>query len=287
MQSVFSSYFFRALVVAMIVFAFSLPSCNPQESVPGDFPDKEEMANILADLYWTESVITNNGMGRVNEEGGEDQVPGYYRKVLDKYDLTATEFDTIRQWYASHPYHYQDVYELTIEVLSKREADFNRKLKEQKAKEDTTKVLEDLWTQERTLRITPGDTIQLRLPFNADVDSLVSGHIRLMAFYKFLRADMTRNAHVEMISLYSDSTSDTVRYDLTKAFKNKSFTLMQPVDTADTVIRISGYLFDHDSTARAAIEFSRIKLEHLEVKKDSVQSMNQRDLPRLKKSEVR
>lgn len=289
MRSVLSSCFNRILTAGLIIFVVWLQGCSPRESVPGEFPDKEEMANILADLYWTESVISNNGMGQVNENVGEDQIPGYYKKVLEKHGLTAAQFDTIRQWYAAHPYHYQDVYEQAIEVLSKKEADFNKKLKEQKAKEDTTTVLKDLWVKERTLRITPGDTANLRLPFDMEVDSLVSGNIHLTAFYKFLRADMTRDAHVEMISLYSDSTRDTVKYVLTKAFKNKSFSLMQPIDTTDTVIRISGSLFDHDSAARAAIEFSKIKLEHLEMKKDSVnpKAKDRKDLLKLNQSEIR
>ncbi|PWD97983.1 DUF4296 domain-containing protein [Marinilabilia rubra] len=287
MLSFFSKYISRLLLLGTGVMIFVLQGCDPQESVPKEYPDKEEMASILADLYWTESVISNNNRGPLSEDMGEDRIPGYYRTVLDKYDLTAEGFDSIRQWYASHPYHYQDVYQQTIEILSKREADFNKRLKEQKAKEDTTNILKDLWVKERTLRVTPGDTANLRLPFEVSVDSLVSGNVRLTSFYKFLRADMTRNAHVEMISMYSDSTMDTISYDLEKAFKNKSFSISQPIDTADTVIQISGFLFDHDSTERAAIEFSKIKLEHFELKEDSVISIDHKDLPKLKKIEIR
>ena len=269
MGSVFSHNISRwGVFLALVSFVF-VQACSPREPIPEGFPNEDEMADIVADLYWTESVISN-GRIRFSSEEDEAQIPGYYHRVLEKHNLTAEQFDSIRQWYASHPYHYQDVYDEVIVILSQREADFNNRLKEQEASEDTVTVLKDLWTGERKLRVTPGDSSGMVLPFNIELDSLVMGQIRLSGFYKFLRPDMTRDAHVKMIALYADSAQDSVSYELVKAFKEKAFSLSLPVDTTDTIIQISGVLFEHDAVPRSAVEFSKIKLEHLEEKTDSI-----------------
>jgi hypothetical protein len=237
-------------------------SCSPREKVPKEFPDEDEMAQILADLYVVESIITH-GRRSVNDQMADDEIPGYYRKVLSEYDLSTEEFDTIRDWYSAHPYHFQNVYDKVIVLLSEREAELNRQIQAEAEKKDTTPVLRDLWGDVRTMTVSPDDTVNQRLPFKAKVDSITGGQIRLSAVYKFLREDLSRKGKAVLITQYADSTSDTVSYNITKTFKNNPIVLQLHIDSVKPLVEISGFLFDHDTSFPASVEFSNIRLEHL------------------------
>jgi hypothetical protein len=250
------------VLLGIFFLLFVVEACNPGGRIPKEFPDKEEMAEILADLYVTESIIAN-ARQEIENHDTNGEIPGYYKEVLDRYGLTLARFDTIRKWYADHPYHFQKVYDDALVIISKREADLDNKIREQEEKQDSVQTIKDLWDKSRKLSVNPCDTSDRRLPFKIDIDSVATGSLKLTAFYKFLRADMTRKSQVKMVTLFADSTADTISIDLKKSFKEKSLTLVQPIDTVDTVITVSGYLFDHDTSSVAAVEFSKIRLDHL------------------------
>jgi hypothetical protein len=255
--------------VFFIVAAMSFEACSPREKIPGEFPDKDEMAEILADLYLSESVLDNRRY-KVGSEKAEDIAPAYYKDVLDEYNLTTAEFDTIRKWYVAHPFHYQDVYDKVVLLITQREADLNKLVKAEEEASDSLPEVEDLWRLGRELAVNTEDTIDRRLPFSYPTDSLVGGKIRLSGFYRFLRPDMSKNATTEMITLYADSTADTISVELTKEFEKKPVTLVTEIDTLSPVIEVSGFLFRHDTSTSSAVEFTEIRLEHLGVEKDSV-----------------
>ncbi|MDK2842815.1 MAG: hypothetical protein PWQ17_2321 [Anaerophaga sp.] len=253
-----------------IILLFVVISCSPREKVPKEFPNEDEMAQILAELYVVESIITH-GRSSVNDQMADDEIPGYYRKVLSEYDLSTEEFDTIRDWYAAHPYHFQKVYDKVIVLLSEREADLNRQIQAEEEKKDTTPVIRDLWDDERIMTVTPADTVNHRLPFKMQVDSITGGQIRLSAVYKFLREDLSREGKTLLIAQYADSTADTVSHDITKTFKNNPLTLQLNIDSVTPLVEISGFLFDHDTSFVPSVEFSNIRLEHL-VRKNKIKS---------------
>ncbi len=244
-------------VVAALFFIFY--GCNPRQKVPREFPDRDEMANILAELYLAENIMNHGGQGMYNM-AGDDKIPGYYKGVLEKYQLTTTEFDTIRKWYAAHPYHFQAVYDKTIVILSQHEA----ALKKQIAAEEKQKTLgiKDLWVGPREISTQLTDTTDTRLPFSLAIDSLEEGNIRLTAFYKLLKEDMTRQARMLLVTHYADSTADTVFYDLPLSFQKKPASLAHSLDTSKIGVTLSGFLFDHDTTAISSVEVSDIRLQH-------------------------
>ncbi len=261
MRKIFNRNKYAGFVFIGMLLFFS--ACSPREDVPREFPDEEEMGRILADLYITESIISHGRGSSAGSIAGEEEIPAYYKDVLQDYDLTIEKFDTIRKWYAAHPYHYQKVYENLLVVLSSREADLNREILAEEAREDSLPEIVDLWEDERTLLIEAEDTTNRQLPFELEIDSLLGGEIKLRAFYKFLREDFTRDGQVWMITMYADSTADTITHPLEKTFKEKSFSLVQDLDSVQPVINVSGYLFEHDTSEVTAIEFSQIRLEHL------------------------
>jgi hypothetical protein len=262
------------LVWAVMAFVLILGACNPKEPVPREFPDEDKMAEILADLYVTESLITHGRRG-AGRKTSNDDIPAYYKKVLVDHNLTSEKFDTIRKWYVAHPYRYQQAYDLAIVKLSSREAELNRKIKAQQEKQDSLPEIEDLWTEDRAISVGATDTIDRRLPFYYEVDSVVDGEIRLTGFYKFLRADLTREGRMMLITQYADSTADTITKALDKSFKDKSVTLLLSLDSIKPVTGISGMLFDHDTTEVTAIAFSELGLQYyptegMEVDRDSL-----------------
>jgi len=253
----------RTICIFSVIVFMLLSGCNPNEPVPSDFPDKEEMAEILTDLYFAESVLSNRQYSP-GSESPEDLAPAYYKYVLEDYDLTTAEFDSIRRWYVSHPYHYQEVYDKVVHLITKREAELNKRIKAEDAVSDSLPEVSDLWERDREIMVNLNDTVDRRLPFVISADSISGGQIRFSAFYRFLRPDMSKDAMTKMVTLFADSTSDTLSIALNKVFEQKSISLLAEIDTTPPVIEISGFLFDHDTTSTGAIEFSEIRLEHIE-----------------------
>jgi hypothetical protein len=245
------------LLGVTVVLAF-LNACSSKDQVPRDFPDEKEMAEILADLYLTENVISHErGSGKINED-----IPGYYKNILEKYDLTMARFDTIRKWYAEHPARYQEVYDQTIVLLNRREASLKQTIAEEESRLDSIQKIEDIWIDERKKVVHADDTTDRRLPFDFAIHSVSGGKIRLTALYKFFREDLTREGRMTMVTLYADSTADTLSVQLEKTFQQKAATLEQPLDSLKTGTGVSGFLFDHDTTVVTDIEFSKIQLQY-------------------------
>ena len=214
----------------------------------------------------------------------EKNIPGYYKGVLENHDLTIEQFDTIRKWYAAHPYHYQKVYDQVITHLNTRDAKLERKIKEERARKDTLPKIVDLWDEKRTLSVAPKDTVDSRLPFDLAIDSIEDGEIRLSAMYKFLREDMTREGRMQLIVWYNDTIADTVSHALEKTFQPLNTTLSAEIDSTMPAIRVSGFLFDHDTASATAIEFSRIRMEHVSEKLKTEQEEGK--TPAVPKSEL-
>ncbi|SFE80072.1 DUF4296 domain-containing protein [Thermophagus xiamenensis] len=248
-------------IINSTILLFLLIACSPNEKVPKDFPDEDEMAQILADIHYTESIISQ-ARRNLTDNLTDDDIPGYYRNVLDKYNLSAEQFDSIRDWYSAHPYHYQKVYDKVIVLLSKKEAELNQLLKAKEEQKDSLHIIRDLWNTDRIMKITPNDTTKSFLPFEVKTDSIIGGQIRLSAVYKFLREDLSKNGKTIMITQYADSTTDTISLELSKTFKNNPITLQTEIDSLNPLIQVHGFLFEHDTSDVTSIEFSDIRLEH-------------------------
>ncbi|MFW6044047.1 MAG: DUF4296 domain-containing protein, partial [Marinilabiliaceae bacterium] len=229
--------FFAFFLLAMILVTGS--GCSPRDRVPKEFPEQEEMAEIIADLYIAENVVTRGQSGPQGDPS-DSNIPGYYKGVLEKYELTAAEFDTIRKWYAAHPYHFQEVYDQAIVNLNRRKAELEQKLREEREEKEKTPEIIDLWKKDRNLTLNAEDTIDRRLPFHIDLDSLTGGEIRFSTMYKFLREDMTKDGQMMLIVEYRDTIADTITQKLEKTFQSRSVTLVSEIDSAMPAVSVSG-----------------------------------------------
>jgi len=196
---------------------------------------------------------------------------GYYRNVLVKYGYTYEQFDSIRKWYAHNPGLYQKVYDRVVVNLSKRETefglllDFEKKQELLKVKSDSTLLTEkdksELWLQSDSIFINPTDTIDKRIPFYIDTDTLeLSGTLRLSAQYKFLKDDESKNPQIMLSAFYADSTADTLYLDIPHSFQQKTAILDLLLDENKKATSINGFLLWQDSLINSAVEINAISL---------------------------
>ena len=164
--------YLKNFIVLLFVIIIAFPGCK-NNNVPKGFPKPDKMADILTELHTLESTIS---YGSEIPQIPAKETPGYYKGILDKFGYTYEQFDTIRKWYVNNPFLYQKVYDRVIVNLSKRETelglkyDKERELERLKAQENTSPI--ELWADSVSLVISPTDTIDKRLPFKIDADSL-------------------------------------------------------------------------------------------------------------------
>jgi len=256
---------FRYIVVILLAFLV-ISSCKNR--VPKGFPKPNKMADIMTELHIIESVMQYGTEIQVSTKESH----GYYKNVLEKYGYTYEQFDSIRKWYAHKPALYQKVYDRVIVNLSKRETelglllDIERKAEMLKASQDSILLVEidksELWQESDSIFIQPTDTIDKRIPFYINTDTLdLLGTLRLLAQYKFLNNDESKNPQMMLSAFYADSTADTLYIDIPHSFQQKTAMLDLLLDENKKATSINGFLLWQDSLLNPAVEISAISLK--------------------------
>ncbi len=244
----------------------ALSSCSTRPKVPRSLPDEKKMAQVLADIYQVEAVL---GQTRLSYNSGEeDRVSGYYKYVLEKHRMTKAEFDTAMVWYSDNPVVLTDVYGEVIEILSKRDAELkNRINREKEEKKKIAKVPSrvDLWkdTTAFSVPFNKADSLDNRVPFNVDVDSVSGGIVRLYASYLFKEGGFLDSAQMRMIAMYADSTMDTISYQIHKSFKKVNGNISHRVGNNKELINVRGFLLDHDTTQQTVVDIEGVKMNFI------------------------
>lgn len=92
--------------------------------IPDDIVSIDTMAAIMADIHLAEAEAAvypyNDTLGVVN-------LPSYYRYVFNKHKLDTALFNKNFHYYESHPDAMNEVYGKVMEILSRMQADFNKK----------------------------------------------------------------------------------------------------------------------------------------------------------------
>ncbi len=259
----------HVLSIVLLIFILVFPACK-KFNVPDGFPEPEKMAHIIADLHVLESSM-NYGPGYSYTPDRNN--PGYYRSILDKYGITSEKFDSIRKWYVDNTLIYQYVYERAIVILSEREAavrieiDREREL-EKKRLDELAKRPSNLWRGKTRIEVGINDTIDRRLPFRIETDTLeIEGNLRLTALYRFLRRDASKNPQMVLSVMYADSTADTLYQKIYHSFQKKVTVLNMNLRKEVKPISVYGFLLFQDSLLSSSVEIEEISLM---VIKDSV-----------------
>ncbi|WP_075603528.1 DUF4296 domain-containing protein [Saccharicrinis aurantiacus] len=249
-------------LITLLVISTCLVSCI-QDRLPNGFPDEEEFAEILADVHLSEATISQL---RLNNKDIDSKASAYYQGVLEKHNLTEELFDTITSWYLSHPQIYQEVYESVLSKLGHKEAEWQQIVKDQKAKEESIrkeKERRNIWKLDKKFSINDKDTIDRRIPFEFDVDTIEADSYRLSAFYQFLKGNLADSVKLELIAMYKDSSFDTLQYHLPSTYNNTKAELFVGKDGNDTIVKLSGYLLNHDTTELIKARVKQIELEFI------------------------
>lgn len=99
--------------LSLIVSGIFLSGCS---SRPAGVLGKEDMAQLLADIYVAEGVAEIDGRKFSN-----DSLKRILKQsVLKRHDVTSEEFDSSLSWYGYNMERYVEVYDRTIEILEKR-----------------------------------------------------------------------------------------------------------------------------------------------------------------------
>ncbi len=237
--------------------------------LPRGFPKVNKMADILVELQIAEALITQEyNYSKTNYE----EVPKYYKYILEKHGYTAQQFDSIRKWYAHHPDLYVEVHKKTISKISREEAIIKARIEEEKRIEkleneelEKLRQLKNLWNDSLTINLSPTDTIDKFLDFNINVDTLnLAGEIEFSAKYKFLKEDMSKNPEIMIITSYKDSISDTITKKIPHSFNQREHKVT--INLRDTIYpdSIHGYLLLQDSTEQVNVTIEDIFLENIE-----------------------
>jgi len=258
----------KTLIAVFILL--NLSSCHVGPRLPKGFPEKKEFAQILADVHFSDAIVSQV---RTNALEREDVANGYYHDILLKYNLTQEKFDTIVAWYTSYPEIYQEVYEESINILNEKEAGWQRIAKEENEEKERIKKIKEarnLWPKEqRIINIPTPDSIDKQIPFEFLVDTINNRGFKVSAYYQFLHGNKVDGVEMLFISLNSDSTLDTLKYRIPATFSNKkSEVIVSKKDSLD-IIKISGYLFKHDTSEVGRARIRTIEFEYIP-KEDSL-----------------
>ncbi|MDG5800517.1 DUF4296 domain-containing protein [Marinilabiliaceae bacterium ANBcel2] len=255
----------RAIIVIILSIFITIQfGCNRYRTPP-EFPNPDEMAEIIVDLQILESTLSHATEIRRSHN---DNIENLYKDILYKHNLTAKEFDTIRRWYVNHPEIYQRVYEKAITKLSEREAEARIAIQREEEEAEKARleaieeVLANLWQDSTSIDISPGDTTDKKVPFHIEVDTLnLQEAVTLSATYRFLKEDISSLPQMMLSANYNDSVADTIYTKVPHSFRKNpvSLTLNLKEDTFPQYL--SGYLLLQDSIEDVSVEIRDIKLE--------------------------
>ena len=261
----FMKYQFIFKCLFFSVFVFLLTSCVDTSKPPKGFPDVEEFAFILADVHLADGLLEQM---RMKGQFKRKEAPGYYHDVLAEYNLTQSKFDTIVSWYVSHPVVYQEAYELTIDILSEREANLTKQkkaLEEEVALKEKTRQERNLWALDKSMHIKTKDTAR-NVPFAVALndsipDSLYIKGYKLSAIYQFLRGNNVTKPFVRLVTLSKDSIRDTVVEHFPVSYSKRKTELVTWIEPTDSLLSLEGVLLGHDTTKNIKVRVSDIFLE--------------------------
>jgi hypothetical protein len=237
-----------------------LGSCKKRDKVPDGYPNRHEMALILADLLVAESTMSND---HDYYKYREQRSGGFYKYVLSKHNLSKEQFDTILNWYSLHPKTYQEVYDEVIAILTERDVKLRSDISKPDALEmDLTELPQqvELWSDSVSFNL-PLDSVDQQIPFTFKTDSLRDGILRLSAQYTFKKEDVGLKYEMMMVVALSDGKQDTVKVEIPKSFTRKISLLTYDIASPASVTSVSGFLLLSNSKKRPGVLIEDVKLQ--------------------------
>ncbi len=246
----------------VILFIFSFLSCGI-DKLPNGFPEEDEFAQILADVHYADAVMQQV---RITNRTIDSTAGSYYHYVLDKHQLTQEKFDTIVSWYMAHPKLYQKVYDRSIALISEKEAQWQREVKVIEERELEIRRLKEarsVWNMETNYFVSMRDTSDRQLPFEIIVDTIEQHKYKFSAEYQFLHGNDIKKSTLEIITLYADSSYDTILHKLPISHTSTKVEVEIGSDSALNILKMEGFLLKHDTLKEIRARIKGIEYEYI------------------------
>ena len=183
-------------------------------------PNEKKTAQILADVYLADALIQSKGNLHSTVIKSDRMTENAYHTVLKHYNLDKTTFDSIVNWYSSHPDKYAVVYEKVVNILSQREGIYSVLLSKRDSINKEIEHLNDslrvTYLKKKTLHapVESRDSVSKDLTFEYDLDSVTAGSLTLKMSYVFPRKNEAKKVQTQLMVEYNDTICDTLSTDL-------------------------------------------------------------------------
>ncbi|WP_158027275.1 DUF4296 domain-containing protein [Labilibacter marinus] len=252
--------------VLQLLLVIVLISACSKFNVPEGFPEQKEFAEILAEVHFAEATINQL---KIKNRSADSTANSYYHDVLNNYKLTQEKFDTIVSWYLTQPELYQKVYQDAIVILTKKEAQWEREVKEieeEKERIRKEKLARNVWQYKKNYFISSRDTFDRRVPFEIKVDTIEKNNGFLMtANYQFLKGNQVKKPVLELVAMYEDSVLDTITYRLPNTHISTKVNIEVGKDSTLRILELYGLLIKHDTLEEVRARIKGIEFEYIPV----------------------
>lgn len=107
------------LIVAIV---FIVSSCSLLSNKPKGLINEEDLVNVLVDIHFADAVVSIKGY-RVMQDSLTINL--LYDDILKKHDISRKQFDQTIQYYSKNVNKYDRIYDQVLEILSKKQKQFN------------------------------------------------------------------------------------------------------------------------------------------------------------------
>lgn len=220
----------RRLSFLVISSAIILASCN---KVPSYVIQPDEMAELMADVRMADAVITVNP----SAYGQDAKKMALKEEIFKKHGITSAQFDTSLVWYGHNIEKFQDINEMTIEILEDRLKEANARAAGEVAMTVAGDSV-DLWNGYSYYEFTKNLPTQY-LAFSYEADpNWEPGDIYTLRSRIVLPGS---SAQWNLTTEYEDGAVDIITMVLSQSEPNRQ-ELSLHTDTARVAKRISGWM---------------------------------------------
>ncbi len=208
---------------------------------PSGVPGSKKMGHLLVDIYKLEGTLQAHG-GRYNYD--EDRAI-FYADLMDKYGMTAQEFDSALSWYTKHPKQFERIYLRVMDDLEQLETD----VAAYKFHPDDTLRRTDVWYHSRRY-FQHTDSLRDPVSFEIENTELLPGDRYELSFlHRIAPRDSSSNLHAVMYINYLDGSRDSIITYTHNDSVLRRYTLRLRAREMKPVSTLSGRLLAYDSVA--------------------------------------
>jgi hypothetical protein len=245
--------YYSCLVFIYVNILLSTSCSNKYE---GDLIPKDKFVKIVTELHYADAVISEKGASVIILK---DSLPPYYKYVLNKYQVSRSDFDNSLKYYSDN---LDDLLLIYDEVIANINNAIPKKLNQKSIYKIFDLALEaakiktnpgnyfglagiELWTGEKNLSFSNKDTTQ-----KANFKTMLKYHCLLMlkANISIYADDSSKNLRMAIHINYKDSSSDNTEKLYTKKDgKWKEYQLFLKTDSLKIPESVDCCVFQFDS----------------------------------------